>query len=407
MNTLRAKIALLLVTTIVTVVVCITVATMYVFRAPDEEVVDLLARQLILMQRLAINDPLGKELSAVPENGSTDDKRTAMFRDLTARLGTPLDIVITRKEGLEARRFQTASVRVESRGWLIVDLDPPPDIELVWWLLFITIGVGGVGVLAANRMIRPLVMLESAVEMVNPDGVLPELPERGPAEVRATARALNLLSARLKRAMESRMRLIAGAGHDFRTPLTRMSLRAEFIENEEERELWFSDIKELDHIADSAIELVRGEITEASSEIICMEDLVQSVTTELRHQKFEIEIRSTAKASVQGNRVALMRALRNILINAATHGKRGTVSVVGGKTARITICDEGPGIPADLIDQVFEPFFRADPARAQNIPGAGLGLSISRDIIRKAGGDIKISNKLGGGLLQVVELPTV
>ncbi|WP_441276539.1 ATP-binding protein [Tardiphaga sp. 172_B4_N1_3] len=407
MNTLRAKIALLLVTTIVTVVVCITVATMYVFRAPDEEVVDLLARQLILMQRLAINDPLGKELSAVPENGSTDDKRTAMFRDLTARLGTPLDIVITRKEGLEARRFQTASVRVESRGWLIVDLDPPPDIELVWWLLFITIGVGGVGVLAANRMIRPLVMLESAVEMVNPDGVLPELPERGPAEVRATARALNLLSARLKRAMESRMRLIAGAGHDFRTPLTRMSLRAEFIENEEERELWFSDIKELDHIADSAIELVRGEITEASSEIICMEDLVQSVTTELRHQKFEIEIHSTAKASVQGNRVALMRALRNLLINAATHGKRGTVSVVGGKTARITICDEGPGIPADLMDQVFEPFFRADPARAQNIPGAGLGLSISRDIIRKAGGDIKISNKLGGGLLQVVELPTV
>jgi signal transduction histidine kinase len=407
MNTLRAKIALLLVTTIVTVVVCITVATMYVFRAPDEEVVDLLARQLILMQRLAINDPLGKELSAVPENGSTDDKRTAMFRDLTARLGTPLDIVITRKEGLEARRFQTASVRVESRGWLIVDLDPPPDIELVWWLLFITIGVGGVGVLAANRMIRPLVMLESAVEMVNPDGVLPELPERGPAEVRATARALNLLSARLKRAMESRMRLIAGAGHDFRTPLTRMSLRAEFIENEEERELWFSDIKELDHIADSAIELVRGEITEASSEIICMEDLVQSVTTELRHQKFEIEIHSTATASVQGNRVALMRALRNLLINAATHGKRGTVSVVGGKTARITICDEGPGIPADLMDQVFEPFFRADPARAQNIPGAGLGLSISRDIIRKAGGDIKISNKLGGGLLQVVELPTV
>jgi signal transduction histidine kinase len=207
--------------------------------------------------------------------------------------------------------------------------------------------------------------------------------------------------------MESRMRLIAGAGHDFRTPLTRMSLRAEFIENEEERELWFSDIKELDHIADSAIELVRGEITEASSEIICMEDLVQSVTTELRHQKFEIEIHSTATASVQGNRVALMRALRNLLINAATHGKRGTVSVVGGKTARITICDEGPGIPADLMDQVFEPFFRADPARAQNIPGAGLGLSISRDIIRKAGGDIKISNKLGGGLLQVVELPTV
>lgn len=407
MNTLRAKIALLLVSSIVAVVMFMTLATMYIFKAPDEEVINLLARQLILMERLAANDPEGRALVQNPASGLPDERQTNIFSSVTARLGSPLDVIVTRKDGLEGRWFQAASVRVGSRGWLIVDLDLPPNIERLWWLAFITIGVGGVAVLAANRMIRPLVMLESAVEMVSSDGILPHLPERGPAEVRATAVALNSLSTRLRRAVESRMRLIAGAGHDFRTPLTRMRLRAEFVADEEERELWFRDIKELDHIADSAIELVREESTSALSEVICIEGLVGSVATELQEQDFKIEVSGTAKACVKGNRVALSRALRNLLINAATHGERGRVSVTGGATARIVICDDGPGISPDLLDQVFEPFFRTNPARIQNIPGAGLGLTISREIIRRAGGDIKISNGRDGGLVQVVELPTI
>jgi signal transduction histidine kinase len=233
------------------------------------------------------------------------------------------------------------------------------------------------------------------------------LPESGPAEVRATAVALNTLSTRLKRAIESRMRLVADAGHDFRTPLTRMRLRAEFVDDEEDRALWLRDIKELEHIADSAIQLVREESTKAPPEVICVDDLVKSVTIELRDQNFEIVVSDTDKAFVKANRLALSRALRNLLINAATHGGRGIVSVTGGITARITISDEGPGISPDLLDHVFEPFFRVDRARAQRVPGAGLGLTISREIIRRAGGDIRIANGPGGGLVQIVELPTV
>jgi signal transduction histidine kinase len=104
---------------------------------------------------------------------------------------------------------------------------------------------------------QPLALLESAVEQVGPDGALPILPERGPAEVRATAKALNSLSSRLKRAMESRMRLVAAAGHDLRTPITRMRLRAEFVGDDEERARWLTDLDELERIADSAILLVR------------------------------------------------------------------------------------------------------------------------------------------------------
>lgn len=403
MNTLRVKIALLLVTSIVAVVALITLTMIYAFSAPEEDVVDRLARQFILMERLASRDPGGEELAAQPAAGQLDEDRTEMFRATTARLGTPLDIAVTSVDS----RFQTVSVRVGSRGWLVTDIDPPSDIQLVGWFALITIGVGAIAVFVANRMSKPLVLLESAIESVSPDGILPVLPESGPAEVRATAVALNTLSTRLKRAIESRMRLVADAGHDFRTPLTRMRLRAEFVDDEEDRALWLRDIKELEHIADSAIQLVREESTKAPPEVICVDDLVKSVTIELRDQNFEIEVSDTDKAFVRANRLALSRALRNLLINAATHGGRGTVSVTGGITARITILDEGPGISPDLLDHVFEPFFRVDPARTQRVPGAGLGLTISREIIRRAGGDIRIANGPGGGLVQIVELPTV
>lgn len=403
MNTLRVKIALLLVTSIVAVVALITLTMIYAFSAPEEDVVDRLARQFILMERLASRDPGGEELAAQPAAGQLDEDRTEMFRATTARLGTPLDIAVTSVDS----RFQTVSVRVGSRGWLVTDIDPPSDIQLVGWFALITIGVGAIAVFVANRMSKPLVLLESAIESVSPDGILPVLPESGPAEVRATAVALNTLSTRLKRAIESRMRLVADAGHDFRTPLTRMRLRAEFVDDEEDRALWLRDIKELEHIADSAIQLVREESTKAPPEVICVDDLVKSVTIELRDQNFEIEVSDTDKAFVRANRLALSRALRNLLINAATHGGGGTVSVTGGITARITILDEGPGISPDLLDHVFEPFFRVDPARTQRVPGAGLGLTISREIIRRAGGDIRIANGPGGGLVQIVELPTV
>lgn len=403
MNTLRAKIALLLVSSIVAVVALITVTMIYAFGPAEEDLVNLVAKQLILMERLATHDPESRELSAQPAKGQLDEDRTQMIRAATVRLGSPLDIAITNADG----QSQIASMRVGSRGWLVTEIVPPSDIQLLGWFALITIGVGAIAVLAANRMSKPLALLESVVESVGPDGILPQLPERGPAEVRATAVALNSLSARLKRAMESRMRLVADAGHDFRTPLTRMRLRTEFVDDEEERTLWLRDIKELEYIADSAIQLVREETTKAPLEVICLDDLVKSVTVELRDQNFKIEVSDTDNAYVKANRIALSRALRNLLINAATHGGRGIVSVTGGLTARITISDQGPGISPDLLNDVFEPFFRVDQARGQSVPGAGLGLTISREIIRRAGGDLRIANGPSGGLIQVVELPTV
>lgn len=404
MKTLRAKFALLLVAAIVSVVALITFTMMTAFRPPTTAVVDKLAAQLIMMERLAKQNPESELLSPRPASGAPDQQQTELLRAATRRLGAPLDVAVTHNAA--DRLFRTASVRIGPRSWLMVDFDPPSEPELWGWFALITIGVGSIAVFAANRMSKPLALLESAAESVSPDGIFPELAERGPAEVRATAAAINSLSARLKRAVQSRMRLVAAAGHDFRTPLTRMRLRAEFVDDEE-RALWLRDIDELERIADSAIQLVREESDETSQEIVRVDDLVRSVVAELRDQDFEIEVTDAGEAYVKASRLALSRALRNLFINAATHGVRTIVSVTGGTMARITIADQGPGIAPDLLDQVFEPFFRADRARSQKIPGAGLGLTISREIIRRDGGEIRITNRPGGGLSQVVELPAV
>jgi signal transduction histidine kinase len=408
-KTLRSKIALLLVTSIVAVVALITLAMIHTFRPPKSVAVNLFAGQLILMERLASQAPKPGMLSSQPATGEVDEEQTELYCAAAARLGSELDIVVTRKVDAADGRIRAISVRVGSHGWLITDLyiRAPSDLVIWGWFALITISVGTVSLFAANRMSKPLALLESAVESVSHDAILPVLPEQGPAEVRATAIALNSLSTRLQRAIESRMRLVAAAGHDLRTPLTRMRLRAEFVDHEEERGLWLRDIDELERIADSAIQLVREESTKAPPEVIQVDDLVRSIAAELRGQNYAVDVAETGAACVKASRLALSRALRNLLINAATHGVGGIVSVTGGAMARITISDQGPGIAPELLNQVFEPFFRADRGRRQQIPGAGLGLTISREIIRRAGGDITITNRPSGGLIQVVELPAV
>ena len=141
--------------------------------------------------------------------------------------------------------------------------------------------------------------------------------------------------------------------------------------------------------------------------MIQLDELVGSIGAELREQHLDVSETAAGPVRVRASRLTLNRALRNLIINAATHGLRARVHVSGSNgAAQIVIDDEGPGIPPDLLDQVFEPFFSSDPARRQVVRGAGLGLTIAREIVQRAGGTISISNRDSGGLRQVVELPT-
>ena len=409
MNKLRVKIALLMVVAIVSVVGLLTAVLFYLLGPPARlHSLSPVAQQVEILVRVV--EEGSDVVATVPEpaSGRVQEALTQRLRDTLAARGSSLAVTVSR-DGWRAPLV--VSIPVGKQAWVLMPISDMPRQGAPWrglvrWLILITLGATAIAVFVANRMVRPLALLESAVEQVGTDGALPVLPERGPAEVRATAKALNSLSSRLKRSMESRMRLVAAAGHDLRTPITRMRLRAEFVEDDDDRARWLTDLDELERIADSAILLVREELGKTPPELIQLDELVGSIGAELRNQNLDVTETTIEPVKVRASRLTLNRALRNLIINAATHGVRARVEVGGANgAARIVIDDDGPGLPADLIDQVFEPFFRADPARRQDIRGAGLGLTIAREIIQRAGGTITISNRASGGLQQVVELP--
>ena len=284
------------------------------------------------------------------------------------------------------------------------DLRPPMDfwVILASWMGLVVICVIVVSLVMAYRVTRPFAVLEKAVGTVGPDGVLPHVPEIGSRETIETAMMLNRLSDRLRGAMESRMRLVAAAGHDFRTPMTRMRLRAEFLD-EDERAGWLRDLDELERIADSAIGLVREEVSQAQLEQVSLDELVRGEVHDLGRQGYALALGRLDQATLPLPPLAMRRALRNLLINAATHGKAATAELHADKDmVSIIIRDEGPGIPDDLLERVFEPFFRAEPGRLQTVPGAGLGLALAAEIVERSGGALTIRNRAERGLEQTI-----
>jgi signal transduction histidine kinase len=406
-STLRVKLAVLIAVVIISVVGILTGLLVFFLKPPDErQAIRPLAAQVQLLTGIAQAVPALVPVQQKPAEGAVDTRMTAWLREALDARGAPRDVVVSRI----SRALLLLSVPVD-QGWLvseIADLPPPGGVIsiILRWLALIALGTIAVALFFANRMVKPLVLLEKAIESVGPDALLPELAIAGPVEVRVTARALNSLSSRLKAALESRMRLVAAAGHDLRTPITRMRLRAEFVEDQDDRAMWLKDIDELARIADSAILLVREESGRFVPELLRLDTLISDLVGELRTLSYDVTLAASTEATVRANRTSLNRAFRNLIINAATHGCRARVTVQSmSSEAHVVIDDDGPGIPPAMLGQVFEPFFRAHPARTKSIDGAGLGLTIAHDIVQRAGGSITIENGPLQGLLQTVKLP--
>lgn len=411
MNSLQTRIAALLIAAIVAVVVLASFAATWVMQPPaPQATMAPVARQIHMTIALLGHGPardLPLHLQATPATGTPDPGMTRFLQGALRRTGAPLEARVTRGG---ARQPLTASVRVDGQ-WLILqipDLSPPPGRwkVLALWLALIVSGSAAISIHAARRLTRPLQLIEDAVDRIGPDGSLEPITETGSAEVQAAAKALNRLSRQLRGAMESRMRLVAAAGHDLRTPMTRMRLRAEFIEDDAERAKWLSDLEELDMIADSAIRLVREEVGVDGGEPIRLDRLLRQISLELRSLDHKVELGELPPLTVHAGPIALKRALRNLVANAATHGGGALVALARqGDNAVIRIQDDGPGVPSELLARIFEPFFRVDQARRKSFPGAGLGLAIAREIIERHGGNIVITNRQPHGLLQVCQLP--
>ena len=411
MTSLRARFALLLVGSIVGVVALASLAAFSVMRPPPHDRTnDPVAMQIrMLVAALAQPGrtvPAGIDIRDAPLPGRPIPELSGAFGASLGRAALPYPVEVVHRSD---RPGMAASVRLGDGRWLVVpipDFSPPPGDWRIFagWIALIALGAAAVAIYFAALLTRPLEILRAALSRVGPDGVLAPVPEEGPAEVRATAAALNRLSSRLKAAMESRMRLVAAAGHDLRTPMTRMRLRAEFLP-EEERAKWLADLDELERIAHSAIRLVREGRSDEATETVALDGLVRNLVGEMEALGLSAQAGRIESVPVRAGALGLRRALRNLLVNGATHGKGCIVEVAAEAGAGvITIADRGPGIPAALIDQAFEPFFRVDPGRRQAVPGAGLGLAIAKEIVERQGGSVTLANRPGGGLVQTVRL---
>lgn len=414
MTSLRRRLIILLVVSIIGVVGLATTVAIKILGGPSPELImGPVAREIQLMVQLVPGHVTSSNNAPItvgdhPATGPEDRKHTRVLNDILHREGLDLSAVVSRNPDSPG---MVASVALPDKRWMLVDVpdfNPPRDVWLVLagWITLIALGATAVSVYFTAVLVRPLEMLETAVSKIGSDGVLATVPEEGSAEVRATAHALNQLSARLKTAMESRMRLVAAAGHDLRTPMTRMRLRAEFLD--EDREKWLHDLDELDRIADSAIRLVREEVDQDAVEPVDLAKLVRDIEAEMISLGHAVSVSHLDNVSVRAGALGLRRALRNLIVNAATHGKACSVSLSGTEgRAILTIDDRGPGIPPELLGKAFEPFFRVNPGRLQSIPGAGLGLAIAKEIVERYGGAITLENRAGGGLSQRVVFDAV
>jgi len=341
-------------------------------------------------------------LQPEPVEGKILEEPTTLLRKSFREVGAPFDIFV--KQTPSGRKMASIKMGPGWLSWPVPNHTPPPKVwfGLAGWMALITVGVIGVALTVAHQTTKQLKFLERMAMSVGKDGVLPIVPEEGSAEIKATARALNMMGVSLKKAMDSKIRLVAAAGHDLRTPMTRMRLRAEFL-GEEERAQWLRDLDEMDRIADSAIQLVREETVGKGTEMVRLDDLVRNICDELTLIRLSVTIAELEQASVKISPLALTRALRNLIINAATHGGGAIVSMkVNAGTALVMIDDNGPGIPDEFLESAFEPFFRVDRARRQQIPGAGLGLAIAKEIVERQGGTLSIANRQPHGLRQIL-----
>ena len=341
-----------------------------------------------------------------PAGGEVSEGMTWYLQAALQQRNISASVIVTRTA---ENYWPVASIEVPGRGWLVIPISipqPPGEVLpfMIGGIFLIVAGTAVVAIVFVHRLMRPLALIENSLANIDVNGELAVLAEKGPADIRATARAINLLSSRLKSAIESRMRLVAAAGHDFRTPMTRMRLRAEFLDDAD-RKKWLADIDELDHIADSAIRLVHEEIADSNGDAVRLDRLVSDVITELQELQLAVYAWKTEPVQVMVKPLSLKRAIRNLLINAATHGGGATVSIRRKfDSVFIDIVDNGPGIPEELLARAFEPFFRVDPARSSTA-GAGLGLAIAKEIIHRNRGTLILANGASGGLIQTIEVP--
>jgi len=314
-------------------------------------------------------------------------------------------------EGWPIGQSLRASVQLGDGAWLNFAAAALPS-EPLWSsrallsMVLMALGVVVLSALAARRLIRPLETFAEAADRLGKDVTTEPLPETGPLEIQQVAAAFNRMQERLRRLVENRTRLLAAISHDLRTPITLLKLRADFVDDDDERAKTVATLDEMEAMIASTLAFARDDAETEHRTLVDFAALVASICDDMADAGQPVSYELPDKLPFAGRPGALKRAIVNLVENAIRYGDVARVSLTDQKGAvELLIEDDGPGIPEDQFANVFQPFYRIEGSRNRDTGGVGLGMATAQAVVHAHGGEIHLSNRPEGGLSVRVELP--
>jgi signal transduction histidine kinase len=303
------------------------------------------------------------------------------------------------------------AVQLNDGSWLLFSVMKrtwgiPWADRWVIWLCFLAVSITVVTAFAARQFSKPIERLAAAVRQFGLNPQAPPIAETGPKELQEVVRTFNAMQAQIQKFVAYRTMMLAAISHDLRTPLTRMRLRGEFIEDQEQQARLFRDVDEMQNMVDEALTFFRDDATAEETTSFDLPHVLLTIANDYADQDIEIGYAGPAHAVYRGRPFALKRAFTNLIDNAAKYAKAQEIELSCEEAALVVaIRDRGPGIPPDALDNVFRPYYRVDKSRNRTTGGVGLGLTVAQAIVQGHGGEITLKNRPEGGLEARIVLP--
>jgi signal transduction histidine kinase len=305
------------------------------------------------------------------------------------------------------------AVQLNDGSWLVFGVMKrtwgiPLSERWAIWLCFLALSITIVTAFAARQFSRPIEQLAAAVRQFGLNPKAPPIPEAGPRELQQVTKTFNAMQAQIQKFVAYRTMMLAAISHDLRTPLTRMRLRGEFIEDQEQQARLFRDVDEMRNMVDEALAFFRDDATAEETTSFDLPRVLLTIANDYADQHIGIAYAGPAHVLYWGRPFTLKRAFTNLIDNAAKYGKNPEIELSCEETALVVaIRDRGPGIPPDALDNVFRPYYRVDKSRNRTTGGVGLGLTVAQAIVQGHGGEIILKNRLEGGLEARILLPVL
>lgn len=343
------------------------------------------------------------------------DVRAASVEEVAIppRLRTRLEPDEEARMDMRLKRLRTIilSVHLPDGRWVnarVVTPRPTPWLilrPLIATLLTYLIVLGAMIWIAA-RLVRPLRDLTAAAERVRGGGEPPQVEPRGPADLSRAILAFNAMSARVSAMLDEKDRMLGAIGHDLRTPLASLRIRAETVEPDEERQRMIATIEEMTLMLDDTLALARSGRAVETPRMVDVTALADTVVEEFRALGHEAEMEDSARHTAWIQPTLIRRAVRNLVANGVKYGNSARVAVrESGDMVAIEVADTGPGVPEAELAQVQEAFYRVEASRSRETGGSGLGLTLARAAAQAHGGNLELTNRPEGGLLARITLP--